>query len=235
MVNRGYSSQSAMKKAAERLEEAGWRDKAISILYIGDLDPSGEDMVRDVRDRLELLTRGVDLEVVKLAITKEQVAQFNPPPNPAKMSDSRAAGFVAKFGQFSYEVDALPPDALGEMIQGAIINRIDFDAWHEVEEAEDQHKRLLQQAADELVNRRKSLSGAIHPRRRAVEFLTSILAGGEVSAKQIFIAAENRGISWATLNRAKRDLGVKAAQRRDKTGKKGSPGWTWQLPQDYER
>lgn len=155
MVNRGYSSQSAMKESAERLEDTAAEGKDATILYIGDHDPSGEDMVRDVRDRLQLLTReSFDIDVVKLAITEAQVQQYNPPPNPAKLSDSRAAGFIAKFGQFSYEADALPPDVLAAVVEEAIVAEIDQDRWDEVIEQEERDRQLLQEAADEVMKRR---------------------------------------------------------------------------------
>ena len=156
MVNRGYSSQSAMKEAAERLTNAFLDGKkSITILYIGDQDPSGEDMVRDVGDRLTLLTRDeFDIEVVKLAITEDQVAQYNPPPNPTKLSDSRAEGYIAKFGNSSYEADALPPDILAAVVREAIEAQIDPDLWQQVIDAEETDKRLLEQARDEVMRLR---------------------------------------------------------------------------------
>lgn len=152
MVNRGYSSQSAMKAAAERLQA---QDKFITILYIGDQDPSGEDMVRDIEDRLRLLTRyQVDFTVLKVAITEEQIAQFNPPPNPAKMTDSRAAAYVQKFGTSSYEADALPPDVLATVVRDHIRGQIDFDAWNSMIEREDEDKRLLENASEQIMEER---------------------------------------------------------------------------------
>ena len=156
MVNRGYSSMSAMKEAAERLEDASAEDKEITMLYVGDLDPSGEDMVRDVEDRLRLLTREeVEFVVIKLAITAAQVAAYNPPPNPAKLSDSRSAGFIAKFGSSSYEADALPPDVLAGVVRGAIEARLDAPLWAEVIEQEEKDKELLRWAEGEVMKRRE--------------------------------------------------------------------------------
>ncbi len=155
MVNRGYSSSSAMKEAAERLLRQG-DGKTVTIFYVGDFDPSGEDMVRDVEDRLLLLTRqGVELEVIKLAITQNQIAQYNPPPNPAKLSDSRAAAFIAQYGDSSYEVDALPPDVLSDIVRGAVEGAIDPGLWRQVMEEETLDKALLQEAADQVMRRRR--------------------------------------------------------------------------------
>ena len=100
MVNRGYSSQSAMFDSATRFRYATSNGLAPVILYLGDFDPSGEDMTRDIRDRLDLF--GVDIDLRTIAITEDQIAQYDPPPNPAKMSDSRARKFVEQHGSNSY-------------------------------------------------------------------------------------------------------------------------------------
>jgi hypothetical protein len=122
MVNKGYSSASAMKESAERMIAVG--DKPCVVLYLGDHDPSGEDMVRDVRDRL--IEFGVpDLEVRKLALTMAQIRKFNPPPNPAKITDSRAAAYIAEHGHSSWELDALPPAELNRLVDRAIGGIVD--------------------------------------------------------------------------------------------------------------
>lgn len=143
MVNRGYSSQSAMRDAALRFQrEARERDECIPVLfYLGDHDPSGEDMVRDIADRFALF--GVDVDVRKLALTMDQVEEYNPPPNPAKMSDSRAEGYVAKHGASSWEVDALPPDVLSRIIADAFDEVIDRKAMDAVIAREELDKAKL--------------------------------------------------------------------------------------------
>jgi hypothetical protein len=102
MVNRGYTSCSAMYEAYQRMLRQG---KSCTILYLGDHDPSGLDMVRDIKNRFEEF--GLDIEVQKIALTTEQVKAYNPPPNPAKITDPRAKGYIEKFGPVSWEVDAL--------------------------------------------------------------------------------------------------------------------------------
>lgn len=80
-VNKGYSSASAMYAAAKRYRENS--DKDCVLFYLGDHDPSGEDMVRDIRDRLDEF-EAPTIDVIKLALTWDQIQQYNPPPNPAK-------------------------------------------------------------------------------------------------------------------------------------------------------
>ena len=153
MVNRGYSSQSAMYDTYARIEAALDYQKDAVILYLGDLDPSGEDMVRDIDDRLNVLY-GTEVKVRKLAITMDQVQQYSPPPNPAKMSDSRAAKFVDRFGFESYEVDALPPEVLTQIIDDAIDDYEDPELMEAVKAQEDQDKALLRELGRDVMKRR---------------------------------------------------------------------------------
>lgn len=146
MVNRGYSSQSAMYEAAQRIEDERVRNLAdrAMIFYLGDLDPSGEDMVRDIGDRLTMF--GIDVEVEKVAITIEQVEEYGPPPNSAKLSDSRAKAFIKKYGRSSWEVDALPPTILREIIVDAFEGVLDLDKMGWIVEIEEKDKKKLKVA-----------------------------------------------------------------------------------------
>jgi hypothetical protein len=148
MVNRGYSSQSAMFESARRFIHAGKEHDELHLLYLGDHDPSGEDMVRDVKDRLE--TFGCGLHVKKLALTMEQVEEYDPPPNPAKMSDSRASGYVEKHGASSWEVDALPPEVLSRIITDEITALVDLDRISEIKKREDKDKAALRRVVKQI-------------------------------------------------------------------------------------
>jgi hypothetical protein len=142
MVNKGYSSQSAMFESAERFKNA--EDRIPILFYLGDHDPSGEDMVRDIEDRLTMF--GVDgLQVEKLALTMEQIEQYKPPPNPAKVKDPRARAYIRQHGHSSWEVDALPPEVLSEIIHSAFNNIVNTAKMDMVKEKEESDKRLLLQ------------------------------------------------------------------------------------------
>lgn len=147
MVNKGYSSQSAMYESARRYAMKG-KSKGKVLLYLGDHDPSGEDMVRDVRDRL--LMFGVAVQVEKVALTMAQIEEYEPPPNPAKVTDPRAAEYIEKFGDESWEVDALPPNVLTQLITDAIDRFIDREAYDAVIEKEEEDKERLQEAVEAL-------------------------------------------------------------------------------------
>jgi hypothetical protein len=148
-VNKGYSSASAMYAAAERFKaQDDGGDRRLVLLYLGDHDPSGEDMVRDIADRLHEF--GADVGVKKIALNMDQVRQYRPPPNPAKMSDSRAKAYVAKFGTKSWEVDALPPDVLAALIRSAFLEVLDRDKYDAVIEREEMLKLKLVKAAERI-------------------------------------------------------------------------------------
>lgn len=152
MVNRGYSSQSAMYESARRINnnmvEYGCNDS--TILYLGDLDPSGEDMVRDINERMEMF--GCYASVEKVALNMDQVDYYNLPPNPAKMSDSRAAAFIAKYGNNSWEVDAIPPKTLQQIISDTIEASLDMEMMQAIKDKEKANKRPLEAALDSLNN-----------------------------------------------------------------------------------
>ena len=122
MVNRGYSSISAMYDAHRRLRSGD------VILYFGDHDPSGKDMVRDIRERMEEFGREVDVRPV--ALTMEQIRRFNPPPNPAKITDPRAKWYIREYGRTSWELDALPPRELIRLAEEAVEELIDLDLYN---------------------------------------------------------------------------------------------------------
>ena len=148
MVNRGYSSQSAMHDTAERFLEQD-KAKRKALLYLGDHDASGEDMVRDIRERLAMF--GVDLSVNKVALTFEQVRRYNLIPNPAKLTDTRSKAYIQKFGNESWELDALPPDVLHQLIERAILQVLDVKKMKEIITKEESDKEVLTKVVDDIV------------------------------------------------------------------------------------
>jgi len=154
--NKGYSSASAMYDLAKRIEEQidngdGEGKKAI-ILYFGDHDPSGLDMVRDITDRItEFLTKGdrgfeewfveENLEIVPVALTMEQIKKYNPPPNPAKITDPRAKKYIEEFGKVSWELDSLNAMELRKIAEKSVLKYLDeekYNVWVEKEKKEKQ-------------------------------------------------------------------------------------------------
>lgn len=152
MINRGYSSASAMKDCAERIRL--WDDRYCTIFYLGDLDPSGEDMVRDIQTRMNEFD--VRVNVQKIALTMEQVEEHQPPPNPAKLTDPRSEAFIAEFGNSSWEVDALTPPVLSAIIRDALDGVIDADEMEAIKQRESADKKRLREAVDEIVRSKEN-------------------------------------------------------------------------------
>ncbi len=199
VVNKGYTSSSALYNAYERCVESICAGQQVVILYFGDHDPSGLDMVRDIQDRLTtFLTRGNKLErnegfdkqyedwwrtlgpsdaelvysydldlkvanrliegratdndwddfyaakkryyirthelfkVVPIGLTMEQIKKYKLPPNPAKMTDSRADKYIKKFGKTCWEVDALKPQVLTSIVESNIQENIDISLFNKM-------------------------------------------------------------------------------------------------------
>jgi hypothetical protein len=148
-ANKGYSSASALYSTAKRLAKKAEAGKQVVVLYLGDHDPSGIDMTRDLRDRLSLFARTV-IDVKRLALNMSQVERLNLPPNPAKMSDSRAPDYVEKFGTSSWELDAMPPRVMSNVISAAVERRLDRKAWDEDGEREKRAVELLKKAVHNI-------------------------------------------------------------------------------------
>ncbi len=124
---RGYTSQSELWGAAQRIRDI---DKPTTIIHLGDHDPSGVDMTRDITDRLALF--GADTCTVKrIALNMDQVRQYNPPPNFAKLTDSRCDGYISRYGNKSWELDALEPNILIRLIRKHLEEVVDSDRWEE--------------------------------------------------------------------------------------------------------
>ena len=143
---RGYVSQSELYEAGKRI--AARRDdtgQETIVIHLGDHDPSGLDMTRDNEERLCMFAEG-NVEVKRVALNYDQVQRYDPPPNPAKLTDSRAAEYIAEHGQYSWELDALEPRVLRDLIQAEIDLVRDPDVWALREERLERHKEILRGA-----------------------------------------------------------------------------------------
>jgi hypothetical protein len=145
---RGYTSQSEMWRAGQRLVGHNDRDQKTIILHFGDHDPSGIDMTRDIHERLEMFTGG-RVVVNRMALNMPQVEELGPPPNPAKLSDSRAKNYILTYGHESWELDALEPEYIGALIREAVDELRDEDLWDKTMARERHMKTKLDELAEE--------------------------------------------------------------------------------------
>lgn len=151
MANRGYSSATAMYDGAKRMLAAANRGQWPVVIYLGDHDPSGIDMTRDVQERLELMTpemAPVSVDVIRLALNYDQVEQYRPPANPAKLTDSRIVEYLRQYGRESWELDALDPQTLDQLIATQIEQFLDREQYERMIEREEEVKEQIREFAD---------------------------------------------------------------------------------------
>ncbi|MBG94846.1 MAG: hypothetical protein CL793_06295 [Chloroflexi bacterium] len=145
---RGYVSQSEQWRAGRRFMHYHDRGQRPVVLHFGDHDPSGIDMTRDNLERLSIFAEN-DVEVRRLALNMDQVEEHQPPPNPAKITDARFRSYASKYGEESWELDALQPSMLVDLVRGAVENLRDQDLWDEaVSREEEARDRILAIAND---------------------------------------------------------------------------------------
>lgn len=190
-VNKGYTSSSAIYASYERFAPILNDGRKVLILYFGDHDPSGLDMVRDIEERLRFMfTNGEQLDyetarqynednemydnrefivekdwgtgeveqgfdnlacfatqhftVKQIGLTMEQIKKYKLPPNPAKLTDPRAEGYIKKHGKISWEVDALKPEVLAKLVQDEVESVIDMEQYQSILEIENKERLELQ-------------------------------------------------------------------------------------------
>lgn len=155
-ANKGYSSSSALYEAGRRMLMRLERGQRVVVVYLGDHDPSGIDMSRDVLERLQLFAEcfedddGPPLSVNRIALNMEQIEKLRPPKNPAKLTDSRANGYIQRFGNSSWELDAIEPKKLSKLVHSAIAAEVDDELWQASGEVQEKHRRSLLEVAERL-------------------------------------------------------------------------------------
>jgi hypothetical protein len=141
---KGYPSLSLLYDASKRLETVS-EEKEIRILYFGDYDCRGLNIEESLSQNLED-DFGIDAEVIRYALTKEQIQQYALPPQPAKKTDTMIKGWIEIHGDVAWELDALPPDVLIATVENAIRQNIDNDKAAERETTIDEKKAWLTNA-----------------------------------------------------------------------------------------
>lgn len=149
LAARGYPSSSVLYDFAKRHIARKPQWKSHTIIHLGDHDPSGLDMTRDLSERIKLLTGGSHhLSIERIALNYNQIEELKPPKNPAKDSDSRFDSYRKKFGTSSWELDALSPEFLNNLVSSKIEEFIDYEAWENRKSEILERKTQLQEISD---------------------------------------------------------------------------------------
>lgn len=129
MACMGYLSASEAWRAGMRYSRQKELGKRLVLLHLGDHDPSGIDMTRDNKERLEFFAMEHGIEVRRLALNMDQVQKYSPPPQFAKQTDSRYESYARVHGTESWELDALRQSVIGKLITDALDSLIDKEKW----------------------------------------------------------------------------------------------------------
>lgn len=195
---RGYTSVSELWAAAQRIRYDIENGDRVTILHVGDHDPSGLDMSRDIDDRLRLfivkdwlatwglgMPRPVTVGAIKqhmrehmrarggtisddqgpwrikrIALNRDQVDRYGPPPNPAKTTDARFRRYVDETGlSESWELDALDPVVLQGLIQDEIERVRDDATWAASYAAMEEDRMTLNELVAQWERVSRSLRG----------------------------------------------------------------------------
>ena len=145
---KGYTSLSEMYVASQRLKGYAEAGQTPYIVHLGDHDPSGVDMSRDIYERLSR-TFMQDCEFERVALTMDQIQEYQPPPNPAKITDSRCKVYIENYGELSWELDSLEPSKFRSLVEEAIAPLRDDEQWKsDVEKRKRVTSQLLTLAKD---------------------------------------------------------------------------------------
>lgn len=85
------------------------------------------------------------MRVDRIALNMDQIQQYNPPPNPAKITDTRAAGYIKEYGDKSWELDALEPIELDRLICKQIEIYLDRELYDMAKEKQEQERAEIYQ------------------------------------------------------------------------------------------
>jgi hypothetical protein len=141
---RGYCSLPPRHEMARRFRESG--KERLIILLVSDFDPDGEEIAasfaRSMRDDFGIAESR--LHPIKLALTADQVQQFDLPPSmDAKLTSSRTKRFVEQHGKSVWELEALSPTSLQQIVRDGITGVLDLDLFNRELQAEAQDAAKL--------------------------------------------------------------------------------------------
>jgi hypothetical protein len=137
MVSKGFSSVTYLYEAAQTIAEQG---KPAYLYYFGDHDPSGVHIDRVIEKRLRGFAPDAEIHFKRVAVTKDQIAQFELPTRPTKKTDSRSKTFDGE----SVEVDAIRPRQLRDLVKNCISRHVDQDALRVLKVAEQSERQILE-------------------------------------------------------------------------------------------
>jgi hypothetical protein len=136
MVARGYASLSFLHSAAEKISGL---DVPVFLYHLGDFDPSGVNAGEKIEETLRYLAPDAEIKFQRIAVTSQQIDDWDLPTRPTKMSDSRSKGF----GATSVELDAIEPQMLRDLVEDAILKHMPPDQFAILKVAEESERKMI--------------------------------------------------------------------------------------------
>jgi len=132
----GYMSQTY---ADDIVDDVRTRNRPAVLIYAGDFDPSGRDILRDLQERCDVFE-----DVRQIALLPAQIIEYSLPEQMGKATDSRSAGFVKEFSRLvQVELDALDPDVLFQLYNDAFLEFWNVFAYEQALNREEAERRKL--------------------------------------------------------------------------------------------
>lgn len=151
MVARGYASLSFLYSAAECINQL---TVPAHIYHLGDFDPSGVNAGEKIEETLRELAPDAEIFFQRIAVTPEQIDDWDLPTRPTKTSDTRSKGF----GDISVELDAIEPNQLREIVQTAIEQHLPPEQFDVLKVAEESERDIMRRLVGEMSSRRKRVA-----------------------------------------------------------------------------
>src|SRR5215472_8833146 len=148
MVARGYASLSFLHSAAEAINDL---DVPVYIYHLGDFDPSGVNAGEKIEETLRELAPDADITFERIAVTPEQIADWDLPTRPTKASDSRSRSF----GEISVELDAIEPNQLRALVQETIELHLPPEQFEILKAAEESEREIIAQLVGKKTARKR--------------------------------------------------------------------------------
>ena len=148
MVARGYASLSFLHTAAEYI---GTLDVPTYIYHLGDFDPSGVNAGEKIEETLHELAPDADITFERIAVTPEQINDWDLPTRPTKKSDTRSKNF----GSISVELDAIEPNQLRALVQETIEQHLPAEQFEVLKAAEESEREIISRLVGGITSSRK--------------------------------------------------------------------------------
>lgn len=165
---KGYPSVSALWTWIQSAVDATSQGTAESctVLYFGDHDPDGWEIprsaLRNLNKLLEVKEIELDITFRRIALNMDQIRDYRPPPFEAKVTSARYQGYITEHKtEDAWELDALEPRVLRDMIRSEVTNLFNREVYREE------------------MARRDGLRDEVKRRMMSLEWLQSALGSGQ--------------------------------------------------------